>query len=266
MSGMRMKREKKCLKAFARLILALSVCVMAICGYRLWGIWQIGQESDCSYAQLASLARPGPPAFHASEATNKSEKKADEAIEIPNMLIDFSALQAIAPDAAAWLYCPGTVIDYPVMRTTDYDYYLNHLPDGTCNANGSLFIDYNCTPDFSDKLTIIYGHHMQSGRMFGSLVGYKSQSYFEQHPYMYLYTEQDNCRIDLVYGCVIGAGEWRERAFMFQENLKSLLAYAAHNTTFVSGAEYTEGDRVIVLSTCSYEFDGARYVVIGVLV
>ena len=179
--------------------------------------------------------------------------------------IDFAALKTINSDAMAWLYCPDTVIDYPVMKADDYDYYLNHLPDGTQNANGALFIDYNNASDFSDQLTVIYGHHMKSGRMFGGLKGYKDQKYYEEHPSMYLYTEHQDFRIDLIYGCVIAAGQWREQAFMYRENLAALLDYAAHNTTFLSGATYAEGDRVVALSTCSYEFDDARYVVLGVL-
>jgi len=186
-------------------------------------------------------------------------------VYIPPLEIDFEALQSINDDAVAWLYCPDTVIDYPVMRAADYDRYLYRLPDGTYNVNGSLFIDYNNAPDFSDRLTVIYGHHMQSKAMFGSLVGYKSQRYFDEFPYLYLYTEQGNYRIDLIYGCVIAAGQWRERAFMYSENVDSLLAYAAHNTTFASDVVCMPDDRIVVLSTCSYEFNDARYVVIGVL-
>ena len=188
-----------------------------------------------------------------------------EKIKIPDMDIDFAALQAINPDAAAWLYSPDTAIDYPVMRAKDYDHYLHYLPDGTYNANGSLFIDYNWV-DFSDRLTVVYGHNMKSGRMFGTLTNYKKQAYFDEHPFLYLYTpEGENYRIDLLYGCVIGAGQWRERAFMFKENVDALVAYADHYTTFRSDAQYGEDDRFIALSTCSYEFDDARYVVIGVL-
>jgi sortase B len=157
------------------------------------------------------------------------------------------------------------MIDYPIVRATEYDYYLHRLPDGTFNANGTLFIDYNWK-DFSDRFLIVYGHNMKSGRMFGSLSNYKRQEYFNAHPYLYLYTEQgEKYRIELMYGCVIGAGQWRDRAFMFDVNMDSLLAYAAHNTTFSSDIQYTQGDKIITLSTCSYEFDGARYVVIGVL-
>ena len=82
---------------------------------------------------------------------------------------------------------------------------------------------------------------------------------------MYLYTENGNYRIDLLYGCVVGAGEWRERAFMFEANLNALLTYSANKTTFTSEVQYVEGDRIVALSTCSYEFNEARYVVLGIL-
>jgi len=182
-----------------------------------------------------------------------------------NLEIDFEALRTINEDAVAWLYCSETPIDYPVMKADNYNYYLEHLADGTRNVNGSLFIDYNNAPDFSDKLTVIYGHNMKTSKMFGSLVDYKQQDYYEKHPYMLLLTEEDKYRIDLLYGFVIGAGQWRARAFMYQLNLDDLLAYAVQNTTFQSDAGYKEGDRIVAMSTCSYDFDDARYVLIGVL-
>ena len=183
----------------------------------------------------------------------------------PAQKVDFDKLKKINKDAAAWLYCPDTVIDYPVMKANDYTYYLNRLPDGTFNANGALFIDYNNAPDFSGPLTVIYGHHMKSGSMFGGLKGYKDQGYYEKHPVMYLYTKDKNYRIELMYGCVIGAGQWKEQAFMYAENIDSLITYAANNSTFKSRVKYMKGDRIAVLSTCSYEFDEARYVLLGIL-
>ena len=246
-------RRKARRRGIAWLLLTLSLCVMAVAGYNLREPWQAYREGRDAYGSLADQVRPGGPS------------KAPSALNIPGMPIDFAALRAVNPDAAAWLFCPDTVIDYPVMRADDYSYYLRHLPDGTYNVNGTLFIDYNNAPDFTDQLTVIYGHHMRSGQMFGSLKGYKAQAYFEKHPCMYLYTGSGNYRIDLLYGCVIGANEWRQRAFMYEANLESLLAYAARHTTFASPAQYAQGDRVVAMSTCSYEFDGARYVVLGVL-
>jgi len=270
--------------AIAGLILAVSLAVMLLSGAKLREARQIYRAGDRSYRSLSDRVRPaGPPVFDRQQAGSGpyGDDGADGAdvadvaagngpgtsanVAIPGMTIDFEALQSINPDAVAWLYCPDTVIDYPVVRATEYDYYLHHLPDGALNSNGTLFTDYNWT-GFSDRLMIVYGHNMRSGRMFGSLSNYKGQQYYDAHPYLYLYTAEDgNFRIDLLYGCVIGAGQWRDRAFMFDVNLESLLSYAAYNTTFASGARYEPGDRVVALSTCSYEFDDARYVVLGVL-
>ena len=246
-------------RAVAVLALLLGVGAMVYGGVNLLSTRQLYQEGQAAYEVIGSQVR-------ASAAETWAPPPATpERLPIPPLQIDFTALKAINQDAVAWLYSPDTVIDYPVMQTDNYSYYLSHLPDGTVNKNGSLFIDYNNAADFSGQLTVIYGHHMKSGLMFGSLKGYKNQKYYEEHPYMYLYTEAGNYRLDLIYGSVIGAGQWRERAFMYEENLDALLAYAAHNTTFKSDVTYAEQDRIVVLSTCSYEFNDARYVVLGIL-
>jgi len=267
----RHRQTKSKVVALVVLVVALGVAVYS--ATQLLAANRVYAEGNLAYEDLrwqvrkTSISAFGPYSVTTGSGSEGLETAPvpEPRVDIPALEIDFAKMRAINTDAVAWLYCPDTLIDYPVMSATDYNYYLNRLPNGTFNANGSLFIDYNNAQDFSDRLTVIYGHHMQSKAMFGSLVGYKSQRYYNEHPYMYLYTEQGNYRIDLVYGCVIAAGQWRERAFMFSENVDSLLAYAAHNTTFASDTSYAPGDRIVVLSTCSYEFNDARYVVIGVL-
>jgi len=226
--------------------------------------------ADLNSIEIAEMIeKPNKP-----DKSEKPEKPGDEAgtytapkpqIHIPDLGIDFDAVKALNSNIAAWLYCPGTAIDYPVMKADNYAYYLTRLPDGTANANGSLFIDFNHAPDFGDPLTIIYGHHMKSGSMFGSLIEYKKQTYYKEYPFMYLYTEHKNYRIDLKYGCLIGKDKWKEEAFMYAENLDSLLSYAKSNTTFESTAPYEAGDRIIALSTCAYDFNDARYILVGIL-
>jgi len=228
-------------KALALLVLLLGFCVAAYAGIHLIKAARADRESNAVYDDLR----------------DRAEERTDSPV------IDFEPLKAINSDIVALLRSPGTVIDYPVMKADDYSYYLRRLPEGTANTNGSLFIDYNNASDFSEPLTVIYGHHMKSGKMFGSLKGYKAQVYYEEHPTMYLYTEKQNYRIELLYGCVISARQWRDKAFMYAENVDALIAYAAYNTTFKSYEKYEEGNRIVALSTCSYEFDGARYVVIG---
>jgi sortase B len=256
-------------KFVAFMVLLLGIGMIYYAGDQLSAAAQVYQVGNEAYDALSDQVRTIGPADAKAPLPQQNPADAptvqNARVHIPQLTIDFAALKAINEDAAAWLYSTDTVIDYPIMKADDYSYYLHHLPDGAFNANGSLFIDYNNAADFSEPLTVIYGHHMKSGKMFGGLKGYKDQKHYEKHPYMYLYTEQGNYRVELLYGCVIGAGQWRDRAFMYAANIDALLAYAAHNTTFTSEASYTDGDRVIALSTCSYEFDDARYVVLGVL-
>ena len=75
----------------------------------------------------------------------------------------------ITDDMVAWLTVDGTDIDYPVMQGTDNTIYLNTDPFGKYSLGGSIFLDSRNSSDFSDEYSLIYGHHMEFGRMFGSL-------------------------------------------------------------------------------------------------
>ena len=263
-----MAKDKKWNRVILWLMLLGTVYIMALSAYNLWGIYQMYAEGDRTYEKIISEVRPSDAVAPvvSPPPTNTETAEPEPALEIPPLGINYAQLTQVNADAAGWLYCPGTAIDYPVMKASDYEWYLRHLPDGTYNLSGSLFLEYHCAQDFSGQLSIIYGHNMKNGKMFSALTDYKEQEYFERHPYLYLYTQQGNYRIDLIYGCLVGAGEWSERNFMLEGSLPLLLDYAAGSTTFESGEEYSiDSDRFIALSTCSYEFNDARYVVIGVL-
>ena len=234
------------------LVAALGVFVYAAHGY--WQLQQVYQIGNAAFENIRNLA------IYEGEPIDE-----DEYWGIPPKGIDWEALWEINEDIIGWIYSPGTIIDYPVLRADDYSWYLSRLPDGTFNANGSIFLDYNHSPDFSEPISVIYGHHMMSGAMFGTLPNYRQQSFYEDHPVMFLYTPNRNYRVDLMYGFVVGERQWRARAFMFEENIPSLLTFAAEETTFNSGVHWSVGDRILAMSTCEYDFDDARYVVLGIL-
>ena len=101
--------------------------------------------------------------------------------ETAPITVDFERLQEENKDIIAWLYCPDTEINYPVVQSKDNEYYLRRLLDGTWNIAGTLFMDYRNAADCSDLHTIIYGHNMKNNTMFGSLhrtEGSKSGCYF----------------------------------------------------------------------------------------
>mgnify|MGYP003029841144 CR=1 FL=1 len=123
--------------------------------------------------------------------------------EPEQVYVDFAALEGVNSDIVAWLYGADTGLNYPIVQAEDNDYYLYRLLDGTWNKNGTIFMDYVNRSDFSDQNTLVYGHHMKSGAMFGALVQYKKQEFYDAHPYLYLYTPQQSYRLDLIAGSVV---------------------------------------------------------------
>ena len=174
--------------------------------------------------------------------------------------VDFSSLIARYPDVVAYIYGPDTKIQYPIAYSGDH-YYLYRDLDGNENVNGSIYLEPLCATDFSSQNTLLYGHHMKSGLMFAGLAKYKSQSYYDSHPYFYIYTPYQNYRLDLFAGFVC-----RHDDEVFATSLtQSQLTNMAAKSTFRSNIGVPSGN-VVSMCTCSYEFDNARYVVVGELV
>ncbi|MCL2403271.1 MAG: class B sortase [Coriobacteriia bacterium] len=241
-------------RIFLWILFFAALAALGFSGFRYYEIQQVYNSGSEAYNVVRDRA------IYDGDASDR-----DEELGIPAKGIDWDELHAINENIIGWIYSPGTPIDYPIVAADDYSFYLSRLPDGTFNANGSIFLDFNHSPDFSDPISVIYGHHMRSGKMFGTLNAYRRQSFFENHSVMFLYTPERNYRVDLMYGFVVAEGQWRARAFVFPENISSLLTFAESNTTFESDVRWQEGDRILAMSTCEYDFDDARYVVLGIL-
>ena len=178
--------------------------------------------------------------------------------------VDFNALSEINPDIVAWIYIEGTEINYPVVQGADNQYYLKHLFNGKWNSSGCIFLDSRNTPDFSDRHSIIYGHHMKNGTMFSGLTEYKKQEFYDAHPTVLLLTPEKNIRIEIFAGYVAGVSDkaW-EIALGSDEEFGDWLEAAEERSCFESEIAPAVTNRVITLSTCSYEFDNARFVLVG---
>ena len=104
-------------------------------------------------------------------------------------VIDFNALAQTNPEVVGWIYAPGTNINYPVVQATDNSKYLNTLFDGTSNASGAIFLDYeDNAPGMVDQQTTIYGHHMNDGSMFNVISDTTDQATFDSIEYVYYIT------------------------------------------------------------------------------
>ena len=196
------------------------------------------------------------------ETPNDNNDNTQENEDILPISVDFSVLKQENEDIVGWLYLEDSPINYPVVQSNDNDYYLRRLVNGEYNIAGSLFMDYRNDSNLEDNNTIIYGHNMKNNTMFGSLQEYKNQNYYDNHKVMYYFTPEKNYIIELFTGYTISVeSDIYDLSIIDSSKLEELIS----KSDFESNTKVTEEDKIITLSTCAYEYDGARYVVMGVL-
>ena len=220
-------------------------------------------SASTSYA-LTGSAAPTPRVY-----TEQTEAAVPQDAEISplNSMYNLDKFFAEYPDAVAWIYSPDTPIDYGVVEADDNDYYLHRFLDGSYSVSGSLFVDCNCSRDFSGPNTVIYGHHMNDGTKFASLMNYRENGYYEKHPVMYISTKNMNYRVEIFAAYVTDAdSDTYTFRFASDEEYLSYLQRMQSQSDFHTDVTLTAEDRIVTLSTCSYEYYDARYVVQGKLV
>jgi len=188
-----------------------------------------------------------------------------EEAETAPITIDFNSLLEKNGDIVGWIYCQDTPINYPVVQAENNDYYLRRDLNGKYLVSGTVMVDYRIGTIGEDSNYILYGHNMKDGSMFSSLAKYKEQSYYDQHPVLYFLTPTGDYKIELYAGIVV-----KRDALIYVPNPNGIdfakfLSNAKEKSTFKSMVEITENDTLITLSTCSYEYNHARYIVIGKL-
>ncbi|MDE6141339.1 MAG: class B sortase [Bacilli bacterium] len=195
-------------------------------------------------------------------------------IELPP--VDWEYTNEVNEEANAWIYIPGVGpdngINLPVVQGEDNDYYLNHDIYGNEDDRGTLFIDYRNNPmdsgtqELSD-VTVIYGHNRKSGAMFAPICNYKTQKFYDRHPYGVIIAENgDVYKIDFFAGVIVdGSNSLNVYAsdFIDESQFNAYFDNIVSNSTFESDCKVQFGDKIILLQTCSYEYDGAKYLLYG---
>lgn len=168
-------------------------------------------------------------------------------------------MSALSDDVVAWLTVDNTTIDYPVMQGRDNNEYLNKDPFGKYSLSGSLFLDSRNASDFSDPYSLIYGHHMEYGKMFGALDSFLDKEYFDTHRTATL-TVSDRIYSIKFFACLLADASVDE---IFAPNEKGgTLSYVRKNALIWYEPE---GERLIALSTCRFPQTTERIIVFGVL-
>jgi len=239
------KKKKKSGSRFIDFVIVILICVIGFCAFN------IGKALYKYYL--------GTKEYKAIQA--------DAGTQNDNNNIDWKKLQSKYKDIIAWLYQKGTVINYPVAQGSDNSYYLTHLLSGEYNFKGTLFVDVRNKDPFNDFMTVIYGHRMKDFSMFWTIGDYRRRDYWIKHPTMDLSTPKQDYKI-YIFACVTIPSSSKLYKFEFKNNkekadyLKSVL----NKTDLQTNVKVNENNKIVMLSTCTYEFENARVVAFGKLV
>lgn len=175
--------------------------------------------------------------------------------------IDLSGLQEVNADVVGWIEIPG-VLSYPLMQGKDNSFYLTHAWNGERNDAGAVFLDWRTDAALGGFNTLIYGHRMRDGSMFGSLKHYKDTDFWLENPSVYLSNEAGTWRYDIyaVYEVKLTAATY-QLAFSGMESRRDFIRDGIERSVIDTGITPSPEDTIITLSTCSGGNRNTRWVV-----
>lgn len=254
-----MKTQKKHTgKSYLRTIgMLLCLAVFLFASWKVLNIMGEYKEAEDTYDEVTE------------QFTDMTQTQSDvQKQELPE--IDFDGLIEINDDVKAWIYIEGTDVNYPVLQGIDNNQYLFQSYKKKYLTAGSIYIDYRCDDDFSDKHTVVYGHNMKNGTMFGQMDKYKTDEYLKEHPYVYIIMPDGTWKKYQVFGAYIA--DVFGQTFILPANdevemynLRKLIK----NENLIKNPPVTpeEGQKIMTLSTCTEDSDDYnRFVISCVLV
>lgn len=194
--------------------------------------------------------------------------KKDNKVAVP---VDFDKLERVNPDIYAWISIPEVDVDYPILQSdSDNGFYLNHTVNGKQSVYGSIYTeDYN-NKDFSDFNTLVYGHNMKNGTMFGSLKKYRDAEFFNKNRFITVYLPGRILKYE-----IFAAYTWDNKHVLLTRNfdnaenratyLEEIFAVRDMNSQIKRDIDVSADDKIITLSTCMND-KSRRFLVSGVLV
>lgn len=203
-----------------------------------------------------------------SEPASSAEESTPQTTDLP---VDIAKLQKEMPDVYAWIEIPGTKVNYPVVqRTEDNLYYLDKTPDGSTNVEGSIFSEHYNSKDFMDPVTVLYGHNMKNGDMFGDLHLFEDKSFFDANKYIYIYLKDKKLTYRIFAAVLFDNRHIMKRYDFFGEEsffpfIKEIMNIRDMRSNLDEHTSLLPNDKILTLSTCHGMGSNYRYLVLGVM-
>ena len=254
-------------------LIVVLVAGMLFAGWKLGSIFMNYHRDRSAYSELADNAISKLPENTRKPAATPTGEDSEEAepaeISSVPIQVDWDYLRSVNSDVIGWLYCPGTIVNYPVVQTTDNDYYLNHGFEKQSNTSGALFADKDSAVGVTMSNLIIYGHNMKDDSMFGTFQEYMDRSYYEENPILYFLTPNGAYRVDL-FGLHVVEGYTENFPTFFgsETNYKGYIDSVSSTFYWFKPALVNTEYQMITLSTCTSAqgVSEARLVLHGTLV
>lgn len=242
--------------------------------------WHDKQEAQRAYEEAQALAAAAAAEAEALKELEdepvplEEEPIVEEPVQDPleeNVLflmeLDLAKLRETNEDVLGWIHIPDSPVDFPMMKSVDNADYLNTTWDGVSSIMGSIFLECRNSHDLSDFNTLIYGHNIKGGKMFGSLHYYRDQAYQQTHPFVYIVTDEGVRRYEIfaAYEAPVTSDTYR---LYFEDDARKLssLEHYIGSSVWNTDTEVGVEDHILTLSTCTgtgrYE---TRWVVQAVL-
>ena len=258
------KKRKKKLDARQTVMLLCIIIAIGSFGYLAFYNYQASHSSE----QVDNLnkVKDDNSFVRKYKATVKLDDK-----ETPDILEEYVGPFNLNQKLVGWVKIDGTKVDYPVMQTSNNDYYLDHNFDQEEDKNGSIFLDKECSIWPRSQNLLIYGHNMKSGKMFGTLKNYKDESFYKEHPVIQFDTIYEKGTYEIMYVFSEVVHEETEITFKYyqfinansSDEYNSYMKDMADMSLYDTGVTSVYGDALITLSTCDYTQGAERFVIVA---
>ena len=253
--------QKKKRKSDVLLTIALIAAIVVFCyaAFNLYHIYTEYKKGTDEYNQIEEMAVTERDADSAEVAGPNAQLK-------PPIEVDFDKLKSVNEDVVGWIYVDALPdISYPIVKGKDNQTYLHQTYEKNYNFAGTIFVDYENSGDFSDCNTLVYGHNMKNGSMFGHLKKFREDDkLYKQNKYFWILTPERNYRYEIITAYTTGVNSDTYTLFKgpgeeFEKYLETIKGYSEIQT---DDTDLTIKDKIVTLSTCTGN-ESTRFVVQG---
>lgn len=255
-----------------KIILLVSLMIIGVSFYNIYRLSKEYQEGIKEYQALSQYVtitgeQSEKQAIPHAEDNGEAAKEETESGIPVSIDVRYEELKAMNEDFIGWLYYEPLDLSYPVVRGNDNDFYVKNTFEKEANSSGAIFMDFLNKLDFTDYNTIIYGHNMRNGTMFGSLKKLlNEQALIEENPYFYIFTEEKAYMYEIFAAYITDETSHTYDLITDETEQGAYINYIKSSAEYLSEKEINNADKIVTLSTCQGLNTSNRTVIHGALI